>query len=165
MRNLIQFLIQFSTWIVFIIYVVISCILLFNNNPYQHHIYLSSASKLSSTIYGWKSGVTSYFHLKDINEDLHNRNTLLEQEVIGLRNKLREYQDSAYADTMAIAPELSQYNFRIAHVINNSISRPHNYITIDKGTADGVASEMGVFDQNGVIGIVNIVGENNARVI
>ncbi len=165
MRNLINFLFKYSTWIIFIIYVVISCILLFNNNPYQHHIYLTSANKISSSIYNGTNNITSYFHLKDINEDLHLQNAILEQEVIYLRKELQKYHDISYYDTMQIVPALSQYKFIIAHVINNSIYRYHNYITIDKGRKDSIKPEMGVVDQNGVVGIVNIVGENTARII
>ena len=66
---------------------------------------------------------------------------------------------------MSVTPALSQYNFMIAHVINNSIFRAHNYITIDKGLENGIKPEMGVVDQNGVVGIVNIVGENTSRII
>ena len=50
-------------------------------------------------------------------------------------------------------------------MINNSISRPYNYITVEKGTIDGVAPEMGVVDQNGVVGVVNVVSEHYARII
>ncbi len=165
MRNLINFLLRFSSWIIFIIYVVISCVLLFQNNPYQHHIYLTSAGKLSSTLYEWRNGFTSYFHLKDINEDLVKHNASLELEVISLRNKVRQLQQEQYADTMHVIPSFSQYEFIIAHVINNSITQSHNFITIDKGLADGVQTEMGVLDHNGVVGIVNIAGENNSRII
>lgn len=165
MRNLINFFFKYSTWIIFIIYVVVSCILLFNNNPYQHHIYLTSANKVSSSIYNSTSNVTSYFHLKDINEDLHHQNSKLEQEVISLRKELQKFHDIIYNDSMQVTPALSQYKFRIAHVINNSIHRAHNYITIDKGTRDSIKPEMGVVDQNGVVGIVNIAGENTARII
>lgn len=165
MRNLITFIFRYSTWIIFIIYVIFSCILLFNNNPYQHHIYLTSANKLSSSIYNGTSNITSYFHLKDINEDLHQQNAQLELEVISLRKELQKYHDIIYNDTMIATPALSQYKFIIAHVIDNSIYRVHNYITIDKGSNSGIKPEMGVVDQNGVVGIVNIVGENTARII
>ena len=53
---------------------------------------------------------------------------------------------------MIATPALSQYKFIIAHVINNSIYRVHNYITIDKGSNSGIKPEMGVVDQNGVAG-------------
>lgn len=165
MRNLLDFLIRYSSWILFIIYVVLSCVLLFNNNPYQHHIYLTSANKIATMIYSGSNSVTSYFHLKDINEDLIQRNANLELEVISLQNQLRNVTDSLFADSIILCPKMRQYDFKIAHVINNSITRPHNYITINKGKKDGIKPEMGVLDQNGIVGVVNIVGENNSRII
>ncbi len=165
MHNLLNFLVKFSTWFIFIIYVIISCMLLFNNNPYQHHIYLTSAGKVAASVYSVTDNVTSYFHLREINEDLQHRNAILETEVISLRKTLQQYQDSVYADSMVVSPVFNNYNFIIAHVINNSISKPYNYITIEKGLKNGVKPEMGVVDQNGVVGIVNVVGENTARII
>ena len=40
-----------------------------------------------------------------------------------------------------------------------------NYITLDKGRLDGIEPEMGVVDQNGVVGIVSVVSDHAARVI
>lgn len=165
MRNLLNFFIKYSAWVLFLIYVVISCILLFSNNPYQHHIYLTSANKIASSLYGTTNNISTYFNLQDINEDLHKQNTVLELENIALKEQLRQYQERYYADTMTTPAVLKHYDIHIAHVINNSISRPHNYITIDKGKNDSITTEMGVIDQNGVVGIVNLVSDNNARII
>lgn len=165
MRNLFDFLLRFSSWFVFAFYVVLSCVLLFQNNPYQHYVYLTSAGDIASSVFNTTNNVTSYFHLKDINEDLQHRNASLELEVISLRNQLRQFKDIAYADSMTIPKALSNYDFIIAHVINNSISHPYNYITIEKGRLDSVKPEMGVVDQNGVVGIVNVVGDHTARII
>ncbi len=165
MRNLLDFLLRFSSWFVFAFYVVLSCVLLFQNNPYQHYVYLTSAGSIASSVFNTTNNVTSYFHLKDINEDLQHRNAALELEVISLREQLRQFKDIAYADSMSIPNALSNYDFIIAHVINNSISHPYNYITIEKGRLDSVKPEMGVVDQNGVVGIVNVVGDNTARII
>ena len=165
MRNLLDFLLKNSKWFLFILYVVISCWLLFSKTPYQHHVYLTSASKVCAFVYGTASGVTEYFNLHDINEDLQIRNASLEQEVIELRHRLRVFNDEAYADSLANDSLMSQFKFVIAHVISNSVSRPNNYITLDKGSLDGVKPEMGVVDQNGVVGIVNVVGDHSSRVI
>jgi rod shape-determining protein MreC len=62
-------------------------------------------------------------------------------------------------------PALKQYTFLMAQVISNSIAQPNNYITINRGSYDGVKPEMGVIDQNGVVGIVNVVGPHASRVI
>lgn len=144
---------------------VIGFALLFSNNPFQHHIYLTSANIVSASIYDATSNVTSYFSLRETNDDLQRRNTELELENLKLKTTLRSYRQQLYADTMTVLPTLSRYNFTIATVINNSTNRSHNYITIDKGSLDGIEPEMGVIDQNGIVGIVNIVGDHTARLI
>lgn len=165
MRNLLHFLVRYLSWFVFAFYVIVSGMLLFNNNPYQHHVYMTSAGTLTAGVYDATNLVTSYFNLHDINEDLQRRNADLESEVISLRKTVDRLEEQVYADTMTVVSALSSYRFIIAHVINNSISRPYNYITIEKGTVDGVKPEMGVVDQNGVVGIVNVVSNHYARII
>ena len=39
---------------------------------------------------------------------------------------------------------LKDYVLYDARVVNNSITHPNNFITIDKGEADGIRPEMGV---------------------
>ncbi len=139
--------------------------MLFSGNPYQHHVYLTSANSVASGIYNMRNSVASYFDLREINEDLNLRNAALESEVLALREQIREADARIQTDTMRLPGVLAQYNFVVAHVISNSIARPHNYITINKGTADGIAPEMGVIDHNGVVGIVNVAGPHSARII
>ncbi|MBD5180773.1 MAG: rod shape-determining protein MreC [Bacteroidales bacterium] len=167
MHNLLNFLVRYRAWIVFIIYVVISCILLFSGNPYQRHVYLTSANTVTASVYDASHTVTGYFHLRDINEDLQRRNAQLESEVIALRSRVDdlELELQQFSDTIELAPSLKKFDFILASVINNSISSPYNYITISKGKADGVKPEMGVVDQNGVVGVVNLTGEHYSRII
>ena len=98
MHDLISFIVRFSSWLVFTFYVVLSCILLFNNNPFQHHVILTSANSVSSSVYGVANNVTSYFNLRGINEDLQLQNAELETEVIALRNQVAAYKLRDYAD-------------------------------------------------------------------
>ena len=165
MRNLLNFLIRYSSWLVFLFYTALSCLLLFTFNPYQHHIYLTSAGTVASSVYKITNNISSYFSLRDINEDLQVRNAQLEQEVIMLKQQLIDMQGRVYADSVPVPESLQRYSFIIAHVIKNSVNRSHNYITIEKGSEDGIRPEMGVVDQNGVVGIVNLVGKHTSRVI
>lgn len=165
MRNLINFLIKFQSWFVTALLVVLSCMLLFNNNPYHHHVYLTSAGSVTSGIYDATTSFTSYFSLKSINGDLQRQNAMLESEVISLRNYISRLEEAVYADSVAVSQPLTGPNFIIATVVNNSIAKPFNYITIDKGSNDGVRPEMGVVDQNGIIGVVNVVGPHYSRII
>lgn len=165
MRNLFNFLIRFRAWIVFIIYVVISCALLFRNNPYQRHVYLTSASAVSATVYEGANTITGYFHLRSINEDLQRRNAQLESEVLALRSRLSDISLDRLSDSLKADPLQHKFDFILAPVINNSVSHPDNFITIGRGEADGILPEMGVVDQNGVVGLVNVTGKHYARVL
>lgn len=165
MSELLKFFIKYSSWFLFALYLVAGFTLLFTRNPFQHHVYLTSANALSSAVYTATNNVTSYFSLRDINEDLQRRNSDLELEIYRLNAVIDGYREKQYADTMTTDPALARYQFLIAHVINNSINHSHNYITISKGSLDGVEPEMGVMDQNGIVGIVNVVGDHTARLI
>ncbi len=165
MREILNFLIRSSNWILFAIYVIVSCVFLFTSNPYQHSVYLTSAGAVASSVYGVSNSVTGYFALRDINDDLQARNAALEMEVLRLKDQVRDYRLRLYTDSTATDSVMSRYSFIIADVINNSISHPYNYITLHKGELDGVRPEMGVVDHNGVVGIVNLTGPHTARVI
>ena len=163
MNNLLNFFVKHSAWFIFAIYVILSLVLLFKDNPYQQSVYLTSANQLSAAVYKAFNGVTSYFHLRGINESLQERNAALEMELIELRNQMTEM--ALLKPDSLRQPALRQYDFVMAHVISNSIAQPNNYITINRGYLDGVSPEMGVIDQNGVVGIVNVAGPHAARII
>ena len=163
MNNLLNFFVKHSAWFIFAIYVILSLVLLFKDNPYQQSVYLTSANSVSAAVYKAFNSVTSYFHLRDINESLQERNAALEMELIELRNQMADM--ALQSPDSLHQPALSQYTFVMAQVISNSIAQPNNYITINRGYIDGIEPEMGVIDQNGVVGIVNVVGPHAARVI
>ena len=166
MRNLFDFLIKHHAWIFFIIYVAIAGILLIHSNPYQQSIYFGSANKVSAKVYEISDKVTGYFGLREANQALAQRNGELEMEVLQLRRRLQKYSYELAMDTLTAADSiLCRYDFVVAQVINNSVSRLNNYITLDKGAADGVYPEMGVVGQNGVVGIVTVANEHNAVAI
>ncbi|MBO4942009.1 MAG: rod shape-determining protein MreC [Muribaculaceae bacterium] len=165
MSELVAFLIRHSKWFVFTFFVVISCMLLFHDDPYRQHLYLTSAGRLATTAYKSANNVTSYFNLHEINEDLNRRNADLQSEIVRLQQRIDLMTEQGYTDTLVIDSGVSNFDFIVAHVINNSVAHPYNYITINKGSKDGIKPELGVVDQNGVVGIVSNVGPTSARVI
>lgn len=165
MRALLDFFVRHGAWFVFAILAAVSCFFLFNGNPLQRAVALTSAGRLTSGVYSAATSVTGYFHLRDINDDLQKRVASLELENINLRQRLRRAGELAYADSLRRDSASSQFSFVVGRVINNSIIRPNNFITIDRGSADGLEPEMGVVDRNGVVGIVNVVGPHASRVI
>lgn len=165
MSELFAFLIRHSKWFVFAILVVISCMLLFNADPYRQHVFSTSAGRLASTAYKGAHNVTSYFSLRSINDDLNRRNAELLAEIVRLQEDIERLNEEHFTDTMVTEPSVPHFEFIVADVINNSIARPFNYITINKGSADGIQPELGVIDRNGVVGVVSNVGPHSARVL
>ncbi len=165
MKELIDFFRRFSKWFVFVIYVVLSSIMLFNGDPYRHHLWITSASTVSASLYAVGNNVSSYFNLRETNDDLNRRNAQLEAEVINLREELQSLRLDNFVDTMPTPDSVQHFNFVVANVINNSIHHPHNYITINKGSDDGVVAGLGVIDHSGVVGTVSVAGKHYARVI
>ena len=165
MNELFGLILRHSKWLVFTIYVVIGCMLLFNGDPYRQHVFMTSAGRMASTVYKGANNVTSYFDLREINDDLNRRNAELQAEIVRLQETIDALHEANYNDTLALDSGVRHFDFIVAHVINNSISHPFNYLTINKGSADGVRPELGVIDRNGVVGIVSTTGAHSARVI
>ena len=165
MRNLLNFLLKYNYWFLFILLEVICFVLLFRFNNYQQSVYFTSANVVTGKVYEVSGSVSSYFHLKSVNEDLLDRNMLLEQQIANLKNALRERQvDSVIVNSIRNLDNKDYQIFK-AHVIRNSLNQADNYITLDKGSSSGIRPEMGVVDGNGVVGIVYKTSPNYSLVI
>ena len=165
MNELFGFIVRHSKWLVFAFFVTISCTLLFNDDPYRRHVFMTSAGRMAATVYKGANNVTSYFDLREINGDLNRRNAELQAEIVRMQETIDRLREQNYTDTLALDSGVRHFDFIVAHVINNSISHPFNYLTINKGSSDGIKPELGVIDRNGVVGIVSTTGAHSARVI
>ena len=142
MRKLLQFLYRNNHWFLFILLEVASVILLFRFNSYQHSVYLTSANSVFGKSQELSSSFTSYFHLKAINEELLDRNMDLEKRIAVLENVLRENKSIELEDRLLQNSVLQQYKLYSAHVVQNSIVNVDNFITINKGSKDGILPDV-----------------------
>ena len=165
MRNLLNFLLKYNYWFLFILLEVICFVLLFRFNNYQQSVYFTSANVVTGKVYEVSGSVSSYFHLKSVNEDLLDRNMLLEQQITNLENALRGRQVDSVVVNSIRNLDNKDYQIFKAHVIRNSLNQADNYITLDKGSSSGIRPEMGVVDGNGVVGIVYKTSPNYSLVI
>ena len=165
MRNLLDFFLKYNYWFFFILLEVVSFALLFRFNNYQGSIFFTSSNYAAGAVYKTANQVTGYFHLKSINDDLAQKNVELELQLESLREKFADLTIDS-TDIERIKKEsLTGYDIFKAKVINNSLTHADNYITLDKGEKDGIKSEMGVVDGNGVVGIVYMTSDHYSVVI
>lgn len=161
MWNLIHFFAKNSPFFTWLVLAILSIVLLCQTNPYHRSVWFGSANTVAGGVFDLQSNVTGYFNLRAINEDLLIRTGQLEAENLRLQQQLQGYQDQ-----IATANDtVRQYDYTIAHVVGNTITQAENYITLDKGSRQGLRQDYGVADQNGVIGIISKVSENYSLVI
>ena len=112
------------------------------------------------SVWGWSQGIGDYFALKEINRGLSQENFAL-QEALG---KYEAAADSVKSEGKGVYTA-GRYRFRYASVIKNSRNKHHNFLIIDKGTADGVNSHTGIITSNGIIGIIDSASTNYSYAI
>ena len=165
MRNLLDFLYKYHHWLVFVLLEVVSVVLLFKYNSYQNSVWFTSANAVAGKVYEMESKLTSYMAMAELNEQLTLRNIYQERQLDQLRRLYAEaIKDMTAAEREELA-FLSNYQLIPAKVVENSIHKAENLITIDKGRKDGVEPDMGVACGNGVVGVVYLVSDHYSVVI
>lgn len=165
MRNLLNFLLRYNYLVLFVFLQVICLVLLARFNNYQASVFFTSANRVAGVTYALTSEVTQYFGLDALNQSLTARNTLLELENDRLRKLLHQQNLDTTAYRRLESSQLSDYRLIPARVVNNSVTHADNYITINKGSSDGVKREMGVISGTGVIGIVYLCSAHYSIVL
>lgn len=160
MKNLLDFLARYNHWLLFIILEVASFVLLFQFNNYQGSVWFSSANAVSGKVFEWSASVEQFFALTKVNEDLTQRNLLLEQQVRLLTDSIQQRDGDGAMPQSRQLQLLADYRLIPAKVVSNTVNRRDNFITIDKGAKDGVKKDMGVVCGNGVVGIVYLVSDH-----
>lgn len=119
-----------------------------HSNVYQKARIAGVSNRLVSGIYDKIADVSDYFGLRKENERLT-------QEIARLRSEMSAH---LHADTLLARldsiPSLQYYQYQAARVIRNSISKRENYITIDRGTLDGIEPGMALVTDDGIVGYV-----------
>lgn len=165
MRKLLDFLSKYNYWFVFILLEVISLFALFRFNGYQGSVWFTSANTVAGRILEGQSKFLSYLALSDNNRALTNRNVVLEHRIAQLEHELQKTDTKRSYTEHRTDSLLQTYTLLDAYVVNNSVLQQDNYITINRGEADGVRPEMGVVCGTGVVGIVYLTAPHYSIVL
>ena len=168
MRELLDFIVKKKHWFLFLFLEVISFTLILKNNEYQRSVIFSSANVVIGKVASLSGNVSSYFNLRKINESLSERNGHLEMQLLQLEDKIALLKADAISFKGEVKDSMQTsfpYDFVMAKVVYNSVGYLSNYITIDRGSRDGVAADMGVVSELGVVGVVSNVSDRFSVVI
>lgn len=167
MRNLFAFIYRFRAFLLFVLLEVLCIYLIVRYNTYQGAAFFNSANKYVGQVLEYQSGITDYFRLTSINNTLARENAELRKELMRFRTQGISDSTAVLDTTFYAATDSSHtapYILHAGRVINNSVRRMNNYLTLSIGAADGVKPGMGVISSNGVVGRVKTVSANYATV-
>ena len=160
MQNVFRLIIRFSFQIIFVILEVIALVLIFQKNPLPHARFFQLSQEVNGFFYSQTNHFFRFFHLTD-------ENSILVTENARLRNELSQRQPGSFNRDTVSGPSMPGYVFDYipAQVINNSVHKQNNYITLNVGYLQGLRQDMGVVGPDGIVGIVRNVSANFSTVI
>lgn len=156
MRGLLRYLLKNYAFLLFLLLEVLSFTLIFNFNSYQRVKYLNSSNKTTATIYNTFNAVGSYFSLASVNRKLAKENAQLKS----LISDLPYIRITPYSIVSKAEITDSLYRFISGKVINNSVDKQDNYITLNKGRKHGIKPDQGIINSEGIVGVITNVSES-----
>jgi rod shape-determining protein MreC len=160
MRNLFLFLWKYNFFIFFLLLETLCGYLIFRNSNFQRTSIVNSTNKVAAKVSSVVSSVTDYIQLGATNEALSRENASLKSLLPGMF-----YIDSALTHINNDTILKRQYSYMTAKVIDNSVNRRNNYLTLNKGSLQGVTPGMGVICSDGIVGTVKDVSPHFCSVM
>ncbi|MBO5961106.1 MAG: rod shape-determining protein MreC [Paludibacteraceae bacterium] len=160
MRNLIQFFLKYIGFILFLVLEIECFVLYLKHHHYPNSVIFSSTNVVTSGVMNVSNEVKQFVNLRSANSFLSSENARLNNRVAALEQELTRLSRSEGDSTFFTYPASSPIRFLSARVVNASSNRVRNYLTLDRGSDDGVREDMGVVSGNQVVGIVKSVSRH-----
>lgn len=160
MRNLIFFIYKYHVFFLFFILEVIAFVIIYRFNNYQKASFLNYTGSVASSFYTGVSNTREYFTLRRVNDSLQLENARLRSMQL-----TSYYENNVSVTTINDTVYKQQYQYIPARIVNNSVVRRNNYITLNRGRNHGIEPKMGVISQVGIVGIVMDVSDNYCTVL
>jgi rod shape-determining protein MreC len=166
MKNVFIFIRRYFNFLFFLVLQILSLVLLVHYNETHQAVYAGVANEVTGRINVQYNKVENYFHLKE-------NNRLLLEENSRLKNLLRTNFESADSSRVVSIDSLirdtmgrqRKYLWLPAKVVYNTVASQTNYLTLHRGSTQGVKKDMAVVGPQGVVGTVIDVNENFCRVM
>ncbi len=160
MRNLFLFILRYQFFFLFLLLFVVALVLTGTRQHYQQALMWHSTNQVAGRVYQYVNNVNSYLALREENKRLHEQNNRLLNQV---KDNFLMREDTVFEVRDSLKER--RFTYMESGVINRSVTRRNNYLTLDKGRNHGVQANMGVITPNGVVGVIKSVSDNFSLVI
>jgi rod shape-determining protein MreC len=160
MRNILALIQRFYVFLLFLALQVLALAMLFSSNNFHKAEFINHSSDWVGSVYSQRARLSEYLRLDEINDELSLENaqlrSMLPESFASMRTRVDSIVDSV---------SFQRYSFRTAKIVNATVNREKNYLTLDRGSDSGVMPDMGVISNGGIVGIVRSVSRNFAIVM
>jgi rod shape-determining protein MreC len=163
-RNIFLFIRRNFNFLFFLALQIIALSFLFRYKKFHEAAFMNVAGEITGRLSSVYSEVEYYFNLKKENEKLAAQNEAL----LSMMKESFSGPDTTvnvHTDTLSHENPPRKYLYRQARVVNNSVNFPNNYLTINRGSSQGIRPDMGVIGPDGIVGTVVNTSENFAVVM
>lgn len=159
MRNLIQLLWKYNFLLLFITLQTFCFYRIVDEQKYHKAAVLNASNEVIASSMQKINDVKDYLWLRENNALLAAENAKLKAYDSTLFFNLSTKKSSIVDTTYAI-----QYQYIEAKVVNNATHNRNNFITLNKGIANGIEPDMGVISAGGAVGVVKDVSQHYSTV-
>jgi len=160
MRNLLKLLYAYHFLILFVLLEGFALFLIIQNNHFQRVKITQFSNAFSGSFYKQTDNFKAYFSLKETNQLLAQENNELRNKLASLKKNIQDKKDTLI-DTIY----KQRYTFFSAKIINNSVNKQYNYLTLNRGSKDGIKPDMAVITPRGIVGVIVGVSNNYSTVL
>lgn len=154
MQQVISYLIKKKNLLLFLLLMAVSLGLTIQSHSYHKSKFINAANNITGGLYEYTNHVNEFIHLDEYNERLLKENA-----------KLRKQLSNHSFHEAKNYPTETPYELIPAKLIHNSFDKKENILVINRGKKHGVETDMGVITTNGIVGIIESVGENYSTVL
>jgi rod shape-determining protein MreC len=166
LKNIFLFIRRYFTFLSFLLLQVVAIVLLSNASKTHEAFFSSAVNGLTGNFNRGYNNLRSYIGLKESNR-------LLAEENARLRNMLavnfdapdstrKTVTDTSFLDTLGRS---RKFTYLPAKVIGNTYTLQANFLTLERGSAQGVRKGMAVTSPAGIVGVVVETSANFSRVM
>ena len=166
MKNIFLFIRRYFTFLSFLLLQVFAIILLSNTSKTHESFFYSAANEVTGKLNTRYSGLRIYFGLKETNRILVEENTrlknMLATNFVSGDTSRKIVIDTLVKDSTA---HIRKFTYLPARVVNNTVTLQANFLTLERGSAQGVTKSMAVVGPQGIVGVVVETSANFSRVM